>query len=174
MGEVEHGADPAEAARDLDDVVGRAEVAHAAHHLDPERHRAILSLEPLAQLAELLDDRVDRLLARAAEQKAGMEDDELGAGRLGDPGGVVEHADRHVQLLAALGMAHEAGDRRVHGEDDVVVARQLAEPGGEVVVHPEPHGKVDLAGGVAALEQGFDRRLRALLRGHAARPKCRS
>ena len=72
-------------------------------------------------------DRVDRLLARAAEQEARVEDDDLGARRLGDPGRVVEHPDRHVQLLAALGVAHEPGDRRVHREDDAVLARQLAE-----------------------------------------------
>ena len=86
-----------------------------------------LRLEPLAQLAELLADRVDRLLARAAEQEPGVEDDELGARRLRDPGRVVEHPDRHVQLLAALGVAHEAGDRRVHREHDPVLARELAE-----------------------------------------------
>ena len=92
-----------------------------------ERHGAVLLLEPLAQLAELLDDRVDRLLARPAEQEAGVEDDDLGAGRLRDAGRVVEHPDRHVQLLAALGVAHEAGDRRVHRERDVALARELAE-----------------------------------------------
>ena len=125
--EVDHGPHPAEPSRDLDDVVERAELADAAHHLDPERHRAILALEPLAQLAELLADRVDRVLARAPEQEAGVEDDDLGAGGLRDPGRVVEHADRHVQLLAALGVAHEAGDRRVHREHDAVLPRELAE-----------------------------------------------
>ena len=50
--------------------------------------------------------------------------------------------------------------------DDVVLARELAEPRREVVVHPEAALEVDLAGGVAALEQRLDRRLRALPRGH--------
>ena len=42
-------------------------------------------LEPLAQLAELLDDRVDGLLARPAEQEAGVEHDELGAAAVAIP-----------------------------------------------------------------------------------------
>ncbi len=50
-----------------------------------------------------------------------MEDDDLGPGGLRDPGRVVEHADRHVELLAALGVAHEARDRRVHREHDPVL-----------------------------------------------------
>ena len=41
--EVEHRPHPAEPARDLDDVVERAELAHPAHHLDPERHVAALA-----------------------------------------------------------------------------------------------------------------------------------
>ena len=152
----------------------RAELAHAAHHLDPERHGAILPAEPLAQLAELLADRVDRLLARAAEQEARMEDDELGAGGLRDAGRVVEHADRHVQLLAALGVAHEAGDRRVHREHDVVLARELAEP--------RPRSRSPSRSGPRsrsrtrcsrASSSGCDRRLGALLRaGTRAGPKC--
>jgi len=71
---VEDGTDPAGTPRDLDHVVEAADLAHAAHHLDAERNRAVLALQPLAQLAELLDDRVDRLLARAFEQKARVED----------------------------------------------------------------------------------------------------
>jgi len=46
--EVEDGTDPTTAARDLEHVVDRSEVADAAHHLDSERNRAILLLEPLA------------------------------------------------------------------------------------------------------------------------------
>ncbi len=174
VGEVEHGADPTEPPRDLDDVVGRAQLTHAPHHLDPERHRPVLPLEALPQLAELLHDGVDRLLAGAAEQKAGMEDDQLGARRLRDPCGVVEHADRHVQLLAALGMAHEAGDRSVHREDDVVFGRQRAEAGGEVVVHPEAACEVDLASGVAPLDEQPHGGLRALLRGHVGGPEMQA
>jgi len=48
VGEVEHGPHPACPRRDLDDVVERAKVAHAAHHLDPERHRPVLALEARA------------------------------------------------------------------------------------------------------------------------------
>ena len=54
-----------------------------------------------------------------------MEDDELGARGLRDPGRVVEHPDRHVELLATLGVAHEAGDRRVDREHDPVLPREL-------------------------------------------------
>src|SRR3954465_13712149 len=46
------------APRDRAPVVHRAELAHTAHPLDPERHGAVLLLEPLTQLAELLDHRV--------------------------------------------------------------------------------------------------------------------
>ena len=102
-------------------------------------------------------------------RKPGMEDDDLGAGGLGDPGRVVEHPDRHVQLLAALGVAHEAGDRRVHRERDVVLPRELAEALGELVVHPEPSLEVDLARREPAREQRFDRCLGALPRGDARR-----
>ena len=86
----------------------------------PNGTSAILLLEPRAQLAELLDDRVDRVLARPAEQEAGVEHDDLGAGSLRDAGRVVEHPERHVQLLAALGVAHEAGDRRMQRQRDAV------------------------------------------------------
>ena len=67
VSEVEHGPDPAGAPGDLDDIGERAEVAHAAHHLDAERHRAVLALESLAQAAELLDDGVQRSLPAPAE-----------------------------------------------------------------------------------------------------------
>src|SRR6185437_14744588 len=79
VGEVENGAHPAGASRNREDVVGSPKVADAAHDLDPERHRAVLALEPLAELVELLDYGVDRVRALAAEQKAGVEDNELGA-----------------------------------------------------------------------------------------------
>jgi len=48
VGEVEHGPDPAEPAGDLEHVVEAADLAHAAHHLDPERHRPVLALEARA------------------------------------------------------------------------------------------------------------------------------
>lgn len=98
-----------------------------------------------------------------------MEDDQLGAARDGDARGVVEHADRHSLLLVALEVAHEARDRRVDGEDDAGVARELAEPRGPVVVHPELALEVDLAGAVPALPQEVDRRLGALARRHSRR-----
>ena len=101
-----------------------------------------------------------------------MEDDDLGAGGLRDAGGMVEHADRHVELLAALGVTHEARDRRVHREDDPRVAAELAEARREVVVHPESPLEVDLARGVAAFEEHVDCRLRRLLRGNARGAKA--
>src|SRR5215211_4626182 len=100
-----------------------------------------------------------------------MEDDDLGARRLRDSRRMIEHADRHVQLLAALRVAHEAGDRRVHREHDAVVAREVAEARREVVVHPEAALEVDLARGIAAREQELDRSLGRFLRGHARRPE---
>src|SRR5207244_289936 len=169
--EVEDRADPAAAARDLDDVLGAPEVADAAHHLDPERHRAVLLLQPCPEFAELLADVVDRLLAREAEQEARVENDYLGARGLGDPSRVVEHPDGHVELLPALRVAHEPGDWRVDGERNPVLAGELAEPSREVVVHPELALEVDLAGGVAALEKQLDRFFGAPPRGNPRRPE---
>ena len=169
MREVEHRADPARARRDREHVLRGAELAHASHDLDAERHRAVLLLQPLTQLAQLLDDGVDRGLALAAEQEARVEDDDLGPGRLRDAGGVVEHPDGHVQLLAALGVTHEAGDRRVDREDDAGLAGQLAEALGPRVVHPELPLEVDLAGREAALLEELDRLLGALARRDAGR-----
>ena len=48
VGEIEHRPHPARLSRDLDDVVNRAEVAHATHHLDTERDRTTLALESFA------------------------------------------------------------------------------------------------------------------------------
>ncbi len=96
-----------------------------------------------------------------------MEDDELRVRGLRDPGRVVEHPDRHVQLLPALGVAHEAGDRRVDGEDDAGVPAESAEALGPLVVHPELALEVDLAGRPAARDQRLDRSLGALARGDA-------
>jgi len=55
----------------------------------------------------------------AAEEKAGVEDDQSRAARLREPRGVVEHAERHLELLAAVGVAHERRERRVHRERDI-------------------------------------------------------
>ena len=98
--EVEHGAHPAGPARDLDDVVERAEIADTPHHLDAEGNGPILSFQTLAQRAELLDDRGDRVLPRAAEQEAGVEDDDLGAAGRRDPRTAIEGADRRGELPA--------------------------------------------------------------------------
>ncbi len=83
--EVDHRAHPAGTPADLDAVGERAEVAHATHHLDPERHAASLAHEPLAHEAELLDHGVDRVLAASPEEEAGVEHDELGAAGGRDP-----------------------------------------------------------------------------------------
>ncbi len=91
-----------------------------------------------------------------------MEHDHLGARGLRDAGRVVEHPDGHVQLLAALRVTHERGQRRVDREDDPGLPGELAEPPGEVVVHPEPAREVDLAGVVAPLLQALERALRGL------------
>jgi hypothetical protein len=66
-------------------------------------------------------------------------------------------------------MPHEAEQRCVHGQRDVVLASELAEPLGERVVHPEAALEVDLAGRVAASEEELDRLLGRLARGHAGR-----
>jgi hypothetical protein len=155
--EVEYWADPSAPAGDRDDVVEAAEVVDAAHHLDSERHRAVLALEALAELGELLADGRDRRGPVSAEQEAGVEDDELGARSLGDPCGVVEHSDGHPLLLVALEVAHEARDGRVDGQHDLRLTGELAEPRGPGVVHPETAFEVDLAGGETALLQDPDR-----------------
>jgi len=171
VGEIDDGADPAGASGDREHVFRRPELADAAHDLDPERHRAVFALEPLSELAELLDDRVDRVRPLAAEQEAGVEDDELGAGRFRDPGRVVEHPDGHALLLVALDVTHEARNRCVDGEHESRLARKLTEAFRPRVVHPELPLEVDLAGGVAALLEQFDRCLRVLTRGNSSRPE---
>ena len=45
------------------------------------------------------------------------------------------------------------------GKRDVVLTRELAEPLRERVVHPEAALEVDLAGGVAPLQENLDRLL---------------
>src|SRR4051794_32193337 len=64
-------------------------------------------------------------------------------------------------------MSHEAGDRSVHGKNDAGVARELAEPLGPRVVHPELSFEVDLARGEPALLQQRDRRLGSVARRNA-------
>src|SRR5712691_1586881 len=98
-----------------------------------------------------------------------MEDDDLRAGRLGDARGMVEHPHSHIELLATFGMAHEARDRCVNGEDDARVACKLTELLGPRIVHPELPLEIDLAGRVAPLLQERDRLLGALPSRHAGR-----
>ena len=173
--EVEDGSNPTGTARDLEHVVEGAEVADASHDLDSEGHGAVLALQPLAERAELLDDRVDRGFPWPLEKKTGVEDHDLRAARRGDAGAPVERADRRGELAAArLDMAHEAEERRVHGERDVVLAGELPEPFRERVVHPEAALEVDLARGVAPLDKDLDCGLRRLARGHPGRPDANS
>jgi hypothetical protein len=106
-----------------------------------------------AQLAQLLDHRSDRVSPVAAEQEAGVEDDRRGAARARHAGRVIEHADRHPQLLAALGVADEGRDRRVDRERDIRLPPKRAKAAGVVPVHPEAAREVDLAGGVAVLHE---------------------
>ena len=169
VGEVEHRSHPVDALGDPDDVVEASEVAHAAHHLDAEGHATALAFEPLPQRPELIGDRFERGLALAAEQEAGVEDDELGAAGDRDSGGMVEHAGGHVVLPVTLEVAHEPGDRRVHRERDVRFAGELAEALRPGIVHPELALEVDFTGRVAALLEQLHGRLGALAGGHARR-----
>ena len=86
-----------------------------------------------------------------------MKDDRLRACDLGDPGRVVEHPGRHPVLAVSLQVAHEPGDRRVDGEDDLPPAGELPELLGPRVVHPEARREVDLVRGVSPLSQQVDR-----------------
>ena len=146
------------------------ELAHAAHHLDPERHRAALALEPLAELAELLARR------RRSRPRA--------CGRAGSRGGrrrprrpqataiPAEWSSIPTAMLNFLPRSRWPMNPAIGAwtESTMPASRAtLAEPLGPRVVHPEPALEVDLAGGVAALEQQLDRRLRALPGGHARR-----
>jgi len=157
MSEVDDGADPARARRDCEDVLRSSELTHAAHDLHPEGNGAVLLLQPFAELPELLYHRVDRRVSLAAEQEAGVEDDHLCAGRLGDARRMVEHPDGHIELFATFGMAHEACDRGVDGEDDARFSRELAERLGPWIVHPELPLEVDLARRVAPFLEQRDR-----------------
>jgi DNA ligase D-like protein (predicted 3'-phosphoesterase) len=75
---------------------------------------------------------------------------------------MIEHPDRHAVLLAPLGMTEECGDRGVHGEPDIALARQRAKLLGVAPVHPEAALEIDLARGVSALAQELYGRARAL------------
>ena len=98
-----------------------------------------------------------------------MDDDELGATGGGEPGAAVERAERLLRL-PLVGVAGEGEERGVHGERDVVLARDLAEPLRPRVVQPEAALEVELAGRVAALEQELHRRLGDSREGQRAGP----
>ena len=166
VGEVDHRAHPVEARGELEHVVDRAELADAAHHLDAERDRAILRLELLAQRRERGDNVVERLLGCPAEPEAGVDDDDLRACSGRDPGGAVERAERHLRLLRVR-VAREREERRVHRERDLLLARELAEPLRPGVVEPEAALEIELAGGVAALDEQLDGEVGRLPRGAA-------
>ena len=155
VGEVDHRAHPVEARGKLEHVVDRAELADAAHHLDAEGDCAVLRLELLAQRGERGDDVVERLLGCPAEPETGVDDDDLGTGGGRDPGDAVERAERHLRLLLVR-VTREREERRVHRERDLLRARELAEPLRPRVVEPEAALEIELAGGVAALDEQLD------------------
>ena len=67
-----------------------------------------------------------------------MEDDGRRAARGGDAGAPVQCADGGAPFPARrLEVSHKPEQRGVDGQRDVVLVRELAEPPGEVVVHPE-------------------------------------
>src|SRR6476620_8311579 len=159
VGEVEHRPDEVDRGRDREHVVHRPQVAHPAHHFDAEGDEATLRLQPLAKIAELVDDVRNRLLPLAAEQEARMEDDEPCAAGLGEARGVVEHPERHLELLASVRMAHECRERSVHGEDDVRGGGCRAEERRSLVVEPEAADEADLAGPVTLCPERRERLL---------------
>src|SRR4029079_17511805 len=80
----------------------------------------------------------------------------------------IERAERLLALLL-VGVAGEGEERRVERERDGVLSRDGRQALGPWVVHPEPALEVELAGGVAALEQELDGSLRRLPRGATRR-----
>ena len=144
---------------------------HPPHHLDAKRDAATLCLKARSQLGELDDHRVARLAAFASEQKSGVDHDRCRTARHGDPGGVVEHPDRHVMLApAVLGVTRERGEGGVDRERDAGFAGERAEAMGVVPVHPEAVAKVDLSRVVTACDQQLDR----LVGGIAGRERPRA
>ena len=132
--EVDHRAHPAGAAADLDAVLQRAEVADAAHHLDPERNSSALPDESLAHERELLDDRVDRVLTAATEQEPGVEHDDLGAARRRDPRAPVERTEGRATTSArsprGVPPSRRAARARTARRRAPVRARRAARPTG--------------------------------------------
>jgi hypothetical protein len=145
MREVEHRSRPLESAADLDHIVERAELPYPSHHLDTERDGATLGCQTLSEFPELDDHGVNRLGVFAAEQEAGMDHDRRCAACHGDPGGVVEHPDRHVVLApAVLGVAQEGGQGSVDRERNAGAASELSQAMGVAPVHPETVAEIDL------------------------------
>src|SRR5262249_50119098 len=70
--EVDHWADPLKPPADGQNIVEAAQLLHPAHHLDAKWDGPALCRQTLPQLGELDDHGVDRLLAIAPEQEAGM------------------------------------------------------------------------------------------------------
>ena len=165
--EIEHRPHEVHLRGDRENIVDRAELVHAPHHLDPERDEPVLRSEPLTQVAELFHHIGNRAFPFAAEEKSGMEDDEPGAGGLRKTCRMVEHPERHLVLLLARDVPEERGERRMHGECDVGVAEGLAKHRRLVVVEPETACKSDLAGLVAA---GREDRCALLERGRVRQP----
>src|SRR5918995_1082367 len=73
---------------------------------------------------------------------------------------------------AGLEMAHEAEQRGVDGEGDVVLAGDRAEPLSPRVVHPEATLEVDLDGRTASFDDPLYGRLRRRLVGYASRAEA--
>ena len=86
----------------------RAEISTTSSSEPRSRTRPITStpngtarpfpFEPLAQRAELLHDGGDRVLAGAAEEKAGVKHDDLGPAGSGNAGAAVERAHRRREF----------------------------------------------------------------------------
>jgi hypothetical protein len=100
-----------------------------------------------------------------------MDDDQLRAGGLRETGGVVEHAERHVELLAAVGVAHERGQRRMDGQRDVGAVERFGELWRCVVVEPEAAREADLDGAVPRRGEQRRRLLEGGRLGQPGRPE---
>ena len=148
VGEVDHRPDPG----------GRRAISKTSSALPSSRTRPIISIPKGTARSFCLEPRRGaRRAARttassaasrvAAEQEAGVEDDELGAAGRGDPGGVVEHAHGAPELRLALHVPEEGGERRVDGERDVARPRDSRRArSAKSLLHPEPALEVELAG----------------------------
>ena len=86
-------------------------------------------------------------------------DSELNLAAFPTPGGLpaIARLQGSTGIPSETLRAHEAGYRRMNRHGDVVLRRELAEPTGELVIHPEPTLEVDLARREPAREQCLDR-----------------